>query len=104
METSTNNVEIEINTQYIFLSCLVYLLFSGAIFSSELKTNAEIKKEIISQSIQSYSDNCPCPYNRASNGYKCGKRSAWNRAGGYAPICYENEITDEMINRWKNSH
>lgn len=83
---------------------LSLLFFSISVFSADVKTDSEIKKEIITQSIQSYSGNCPCPYNRTSNGYKCGKRSAWSRAGGYAPICYSSEVTDDMITRWKKNN
>ena len=82
----------------------ISFIFSLSTFAGIEKTDSEIKKEIISQSIASYSGNCPCPYNRASNGSRCGKRSAWSRAGGYAPICYDNEITEAMITRWKQKN
>jgi len=64
-------------------------------------SNKEIKKLIIKTSIASYPGNCPCPYNAASNGSRCGRRSAWSRGGGYSIICYENEVTDQMINDWR---
>ena len=51
-----------------------------------------IKQKIIQQSIESYPGNCPCPYNTARNGSRCGKRSAYNRAGGYAPLCYPEDV------------
>jgi hypothetical protein len=35
-----------------------------------------------------YSDSCPCPYDRASDGSRCGARSAYSRSGGYEPKCY----------------
>ena len=38
---------------------------------------------MIKESIDGYPGNCPCPYNTARNGSRCGKRSAYNRAGGY---------------------
>ncbi|WP_421301476.1 hypothetical protein [Aeromonas veronii] len=61
----------------------------------------QVKQQIIQESIDSYPGNCPCPYNLARNGSRCGKRSAWSRAGGYAPICYKEEITDEMVSEWR---
>lgn len=61
----------------------------------------QVKQQIIQESIDSYPGNCPCPYNHARNGSRCGKRSAWNRAGGYAPICYKDEVTKEMVNEWR---
>jgi hypothetical protein len=38
----------------------------------------------------SYSGNCACPYDRASDGSLCGARSAWSRSGGASPQCYSN--------------
>ena len=61
----------------------------------------QVRQQIIQESIDSYPGNCPCPYNLARNGSRCGKRSAWSRAGGYAPICYKEEITDEMVSEWR---
>jgi len=67
------------------------------------KDNSQIKQQIINQSINNYSGNCPCPYNRASNGSRCGKRSAYSRAGGYSPICYESDITNKMLIRYQKN-
>ncbi|UMO86033.1 hypothetical protein HP572_11435 [Pectobacterium sp. PL64] len=64
-------------------------------------SDEQIKERIIQESISSYSGNCPCPYNSARNGSKCGKRSAWSRAGGYSPICYKDEVTRKMIDDWR---
>ncbi|MEQ9907698.1 hypothetical protein ABRP70_07515 [Pectobacterium odoriferum] len=64
-------------------------------------SDEQIKEKIIRESISSYSGNCPCPYNSARNGSKWGKRSAWNRAGGYSPICYKDDVTRKMIDDWR---
>lgn len=64
-------------------------------------SDEQVKQEIIRESIESYPGNCPCPESRARNGSRCGKRSAWSKAGGYAPICYKNEVTKEMIEEWR---
>ncbi|MFW5403344.1 hypothetical protein [Pectobacterium carotovorum] len=64
-------------------------------------SDEQIKEQIIQESILSYSGNCPCTYNSARNGSKCGKRSAWSRAGGYSPICYKDEVTRKMIDDWR---
>jgi len=50
----------------------------------------------------SYPGNCPCPYNRASNGSRCGGRSAYSRAGGYSPLCYDRDVTDDMVRRYRD--
>ncbi len=60
-------------------------------------SDEQVKQQIIQESIDSYPGNCPSPYNHARNGSHCGKRSAWSRAGGYAPICYKEEMTGEMV-------
>lgn len=57
----------------------------------------KIRLLIIEDSIASYPGRCPCPYNVTRNGSVCGARSAWSRRGGYAPICYEREVTQEMV-------
>lgn len=67
-------------------------------------SDSEIKKMIISESINSYPGRCPCPYNSAKNGSRCGGRSAWSKAGGYSPICYDSDVTDEMVSRWRATH
>ena len=67
-------------------------------------TDAKIVKILIQESIDAYPGNCPCPYNRASNGSRCGKRSAWNRKGGYDPLCFESDVTRAMIDAYRKSH
>lgn len=61
----------------------------------------QVKKQIVDESIAAYPGRCPCPYNSARNGSSCGGRSAWSKKGGYAPICYENEVTKEMVRQWR---
>ena len=65
-------------------------------------SDAEIRQILIEESINSYPGNCPCPYNRASNGSRCGKRSAYSKPGGYSPLCYETDVTDAMVERYRN--
>lgn len=77
------------------------LLAPSALAKSNRLSDSEVKKAIIAESIAGWSGNCACPFNRARNGSACGKRSAWSRAGGYAPVCYENEVTAEMIRDWR---
>lgn len=69
--------------------------------SVSLAADKEIKQLIIQESVEQYPGNCPCPYFTDTRGRKCGKRSAWSKKGGYSPICYEEEITQDMINKYK---
>ncbi|TCV98217.1 hypothetical protein [Biostraticola tofi] len=72
--------------------------------STSSLSNNRIKQLIIQQSIAAYSGNCPCPYSTAANGSRCGKRSAWSRPGGEEPICFKDDVTEEMIKEWRSSH
>ena len=62
------------------------------------ESDAQIKQAIIKQSIASYSGNCPCPYNSASNGSRCGGRSAYSRGGGAAPLCFASDVSQSQVN------
>ncbi len=72
------------------------VIFSPSVAQRSL-TDAQIKQEIIRQSIENYPGNCPCPYNTASNGSRCGGRSAYSRGGGYAPMCYAADVSAAQI-------
>lgn len=68
------------------------------------QTDDQIRQLIIEDSIASYPGVCACPFNSARNGSSCGRRSAWSKQGGYAPICYKKEVSKERIDEWRNSH
>ncbi|MHA3060974.1 hypothetical protein ACX1N5_11160 [Acinetobacter sp. ANC 4636] len=89
---------------------VLFLLAAALIFtSSEVPAkkihavnDEAIKEKIIQESIDSYPGPCACPYNSARNGSRCGKRSAYSRAGGYETICYKDDVTKQMIQDYKN--
>lgn len=56
-----------------------------------------IKAQMIAESIGRYPGTCACPYQSDRAGRRCGKRSAWNRPGGYAPLCFPSDITPDMV-------
>ncbi|WP_010140081.1 SH3 domain-containing protein [Oceanicola sp. S124] len=63
-------------------------------------SSAEItraRQAIIRQSIAAYPGSCPCPYNVDRGGRRCGGRSAWSRPGGYAPVCYDSDISEARL-------
>ncbi|HET6942581.1 MAG TPA: SH3 domain-containing protein [Sphingomicrobium sp.] len=64
---------------------------------------AAIKRLIIQQSIDAYPGNCPCPYNTDRAGRRCGLRSAYDREGGYAPLCYPADVSDADVEAFKKS-
>lgn len=80
-----------------FVILLAVPLFSYAQNSSDHM----LKEQIIKESIARYSGNCPCPYNLAKNGSRCGKRSAYSKPGGYSLKCYVEDISQQDIQAWK---
>jgi hypothetical protein len=68
------------------------------------KTDDEIKQELIKESIAAYPGTCACPYNVDRAGHHCGRRSAYSRPGGYAPLCYPNDVTEEMVKKYRKEH
>lgn len=80
------------------LLCLALpMLAAGAELS-----DAQIRQTLIARSIATYPGNCPCPYNVDRAGRQCGRRSAYSKQGGYAPLCYPADITPEMIERYRD--
>lgn len=84
-----------LTTSFMFIILLSLSSFAFA------QSDDEIKNIIIKQSIASYPGNCPCPYNSAKNGSRCGKRSAYNKRGGYALKCYPEDISPQELREWK---
>lgn len=83
----------------LMIMCIVFIAMPSFAMSEK-----DIKQKIIQESIDSYPGNCACPYNSTKNGSSCGKRSAYSKGGGYAPLCYDSDITKEMINNYKKIH
>ena len=77
-----------------------------AAFARDL-TDADIRSEIVRSSIASYKATghpCACPYDSGRNGSSCGKRSAYTRPGGAAPLCYPKDISDAQVAEWRKTH
>ena len=84
------------------LLTICLLLFTSQVSADNKNfTDSQIKQMIIQQSINSYPGRCPCPYHAASNGSRCGGRSAYSRSGGYSVICYDEEIDKSMVTRYR---
>lgn len=63
--------------------------------------DAAIIQRIIAYSIGNYSGSCACPYSTDRGGRRCGSRSAYSKPGGYAPICYPQDVTTAMIEAFR---
>jgi hypothetical protein len=83
---------------------LLVVILAAATANADAATDAQIRQAIIRQSLSSYPGNCPCPYNTDRIGRSCGRRSAYSRPGGYAPICYESDVTPQMIRDYRTQH
>jgi hypothetical protein len=69
-------------------------------------TAAAIAALIIEASRAAYHSSgrpCACPDDRMRNGRACGGRSAYSRPGGAAPLCYPQDITAVMIERYRST-
>lgn len=83
---------------------LATCLFAGNVMAQRAPhttTDAQVKQQVIKQSIANYSGACPCPYNVTRNGSMCGGRSAYSRAGGASPVCYAKDVTPAMVAEWR---
>jgi hypothetical protein len=79
----------------------ILLLALAITWGRAAKTDAEVKKEIINESIANYHGSCPCPYNTDRAGRRCGARSAYSRPGGASPICYAKDVTQKMVDDYR---
>lgn len=90
------------------LAIALSLLFCLAGSIADAKTNVpsddDIAKILIQDSISTYPGPCACPYNVARNGSSCGRRSAYSKAGGYSPLCYRDDISDNDIQSYRRQH
>ena len=68
------------------------------------QSDAQVKQRIIRESIASYPGPCACPYNTDRAGRSCGRRSAYSRPGGYAPICYPADVSAAEIQAWRRAN
>lgn len=60
-------------------------------------TDVEVREYLVDLSISRYAGNCPCPYHRDRAGRSCGRRSAYSRPGGAAPLCYPSDVSDSVL-------
>ncbi len=60
-------------------------------------SDAEIAKRLVAESIAGYDGPCACPYQHDRAGRSCGRRSAYHRPRGAAPLCFGTDVTPEML-------
>ena len=86
---------------------IITLLFTTFTATAALAamTDDEVKEAIIKESIAKSPVPCPCPFSLMSNGKECGGQSVFLHPGGeYEPICYDAQVTQEMIRAYRRKH
>jgi hypothetical protein len=68
---------------------------------AQRSSDDSIKQRMIEESLTGYRGSCPCPYFLASNGSKCGARSAYSKRGGKGLLCYPEDISQEMVDAYR---
>lgn len=87
-----------------FAAILGLLVIFGASSSARAQSapsDDDLRDQIIRESLRSYRGSCPCPYNLARNGSRCGKRSAYSRHGGLQVLCFPEDINETMLTEWR---
>lgn len=69
--------------------------------SAPRRSDAQIRRILIQESIDSYYGSCPCPYHADRAGRSCGRRSAYTRPGGAAPLCYASDVSAGMVRAYR---
>jgi len=85
----------------VALVAAVATAFIGLAAPAQAQGDAAIRQKIVRASIESYSGNCPCPYNTDRAGRSCGRRSAYSRPGGYSPKCYASDVTAAEVKAYR---
>lgn len=90
---------------YGFLVVVVGLGWGDVADAREtIPSDDNIRSRIIEDSIRTYAGNCPCPFNTMRNGRRCGGNSAYSRPGGQRPLCFADDVSAAMIDRYRKTH
>ena len=89
------------NRRLLTITTVLALSLSLVTGQAAKKTDAEIKQLLIKESIGAYKGSCACPYSKDSAGKNCGARSAYSKPGGAAPLCFERDVTEKMVDDYR---
>jgi hypothetical protein len=84
------------------------LVMGASAAAARPMTDAEVRHEIIRESIANYHGACPCPYTQIHNKRdpvvrRCGASSEYHRPGATIQ-CYEHDVSDTDVEAWRNDH
>lgn len=85
---------------------LIALAFTGLVLAAgpaaaQRADDAALKQRIIADSRSSYRGACPCPYDTMRNGRRCGNNSAYAKPGGARPLCFDQDVTPDMLEAYR---
>ncbi len=86
---------------------LASLLSIQSLATEKLMSDDQVKDEIIDNYVTKHLKKkgpCPCPYNKSKDGKSCGARSAWSRKNNKDVICYRSDVTNEMVEKWREAN
>ncbi len=66
-------------------------------------TEADVKDAIVKAAAKAHVGPCRCPDDLMSNGRRCGGNSAYERNRGDAPVCSANDVTPDMIDKYRRA-
>lgn len=96
---------MEVEVRLALTAVLAAFLFVGVAQARQAgPSDDDIAQVLIEESIASYPGPCACPYNVTRNGRSCGRRSAYSKPGGYSPLCYREDVSDDSIQNYRRRH
>ena len=91
----------------LIVAGLILVVATPAFALQPSPSDDQVRQIIIQRSIAAYNATghpCACPYQSDRAGHSCGRRSAYSRPGGAAPLCYPEDVTPGMIADWRRTH
>lgn len=96
VNVASMNIVGYIASEYLSETCV-----EGKELTRQDLTRTQIVTILMAESQSRYSGSCPCPYYTDRAGRRCGGRSAYSRPGGASPLCYESDVSAQMIESFK---
>ena len=75
----------------------------ASMVAAYMKSEAEIRRILVQQSIDAYDGACPCPYTKTANGSECGQRSAYSKRNGSEPMCFPGDVPNDAVTAYRRS-
>lgn len=82
---------------------MVSVMVGDILWTDTERSSDEIRKVMIADSVSSYDGNCPCPYASDASGRRCGRRSAYIRAGGDSLLCFPTDISEDAVSQYRST-